>query len=919
MDESLPVQAERIGAEAVELDECSRREFIERSCRGDEALRREVEGFLTAVAASERYFDDLAYRLAEGGAVSEGTTARASAGAGHVGQRLGTYRLVEPIGSGGMGEVWRAARTDGRFEGHVAIKLLSRTTSRAAAERFEREGHYLARLAHPNIARLLDAGVSPDGLPYLVLEHIDGAAIDRYCDAQALTLRARIELFLNALAAVAHAHAHLMVHRDVKPSNVLVTPDGTVKLLDFGVAKLMSGDALAETAGLTRELGAALTPEYAAPEQFTGDVVSTAADVYSLGLLLYMLLAGRHPRRSMPLRSFDDMRELAIREPTPLRSSLSLAAPDDASLDEVARSRSTTPAELLRALRGDLDTILRKALAVDPQERYPSVAEFSSDLRRYLRHEPITAQPPTIGYRARKFVRRYRTAVIAATGVLITLVASTAMTTWQSIEARQQRDVALYQQQRVQATNEFLQLMLSEVGPGGQPLTPVQLLDRGVEMLDRQYGVEQRFMGRMLLTLANGYFSLGETARMLDLLDRAEQAARANSDADLLAAALCGMARLSNDAEAGAAHARVDEALGLLAGVSAPSADSFVSCARARARTLATAGDRPAAIQVLLDAKAELARTPAVGVENLLYLSNELSNLYYDERQIDRAAALNDTIRRTMERTGRAGTFGYIVISLNNAALLRLMGRIRPAYEIQTAVRERVGELESSGSLPPGFLGAYANSLLRLERAPEAMPILEGEIRRAAASGNRRLGAESQVMLAHAFVMGGRHAESAALLDSAEAFYREAEHFNDRMINVIAVRRARLLLAQGTGAEARAAIDRELTAAGYPQDLGAPDLVYRLGVAAEIALETGDLPAAERYATDCYEVAARVAGDPILSADVGDALLVRARARLARGDTAAAHGDLERALPPLVNGLGDEHPHTRSARELLRS
>jgi eukaryotic-like serine/threonine-protein kinase len=316
--ESLTAHAERIFADAVELDEAARREFIERSCGGDAALRREVEALLSAAAASESYFDGLAQRVSGGSTDTEHRTPPATAGVGRVGQRLGAYDLVEPIGSGGMGEVWRAERTDGRFEGHVAIKLLSRTTGRAAAARFEREGRYLARLTHSNIARLLDAGVSPDDVPYLVLEHVEGAAIDRYCDAQRLTVHARIELFLDALAAVAHAHAHLVVHRDLKPSNVLVTRDGVVKLLDFGVAKLMSGDALEESGDLTQEMGVALTPEYAAPEQLTGDVVTTAADMYSLGMLLYVLLAGRHPRRGAAVRSFAELRELATQEPPPL-------------------------------------------------------------------------------------------------------------------------------------------------------------------------------------------------------------------------------------------------------------------------------------------------------------------------------------------------------------------------------------------------------------------------------------------------------------------------------------------------------------------------------------------------------------------------------------------------------------------------
>jgi eukaryotic-like serine/threonine-protein kinase len=916
MDEPLTGRAERIFAEAVELDETAQREFVERSCGGDEALLREVAGLLSAARASERYFDDLAQRLG-GGVADSRPISRPLTGTGRVGQQLGAYTLVEPIGSGGMGEVWRAERTDGRFEGHVAIKLLQRTTGAAAAQRFEREGHYLARLTHPNIARLLDAGVSADNVPYLVLEHVEGVPIDRYCDAESLTLNARIALFLDALSAVAHAHAHLVIHRDIKPSNVLVTGDGDVKLLDFGVAKLMSGEASADTANLTQEIGVALTPEYAAPEQFTGEVVTTAADVYALGLLLYLLLSGQHPRRDMHGRSFAQVREHALRDAPSLRSALSMAHAHEPAIHEIAQCRSITPADLLRTLRGDLDTILRKALAVDPRDRYPTVTDLAADLRRYLRHEPVTAQPATIGYRARKFVRRYRSAVLAGTVVLITLVASTAMTTWQGIEARRQRDTAIYQQQRVQAANEFMQLLLSEVGPGGQPLKPVELLDRGVEMLDRQYGVEQRFMGRMLLMLANGYFSLGETAKMLDLLSRAEQAARANNDHDLLAAALCGVARLSNDAQPGAARARVDEALRLLAGVRAPSADSYVSCARARARMLANEGDRPGAIGVLLDARAGLAGTPEVGVDNVLFLSNELSNLYYEERQLQKAAALNDTILRTMEQTGRAGGLGYIITSLNRAALLRRMGEILPSYEIQVSLRDRIAEMERSGALPPGFLGAYANSLVTLARTTEAVPILEAEIRRAAAAGNRRLEAESHLLLAGAYIETGMHREAEALLEAAETFYRSSEQFNERMLVVVAVRRASLLLARGDAVGARSAIEAELAAVGYPAELGAPDLLYRLSIASRAALEAGDLPAADQYATDYHVLAVRMAGDPLRSADVGEALLVRARVRLARGDTAAARADLERALPSLTNGLGADHPHTQTARALL--
>ena len=284
------------------------------------------------------------------------------------GRRIGAYTLVSPIGHGGMGTVWLATRSDGRFDGNVAIKLLNLgLLGRAGESRFAREGQILARLRHPNIAHLLDAGVAAMGQPYLVLEHVDGAHIDEYCVRHGLDVRARVRLFLDVLAAVAHAHANLIVHRDLKPSNVLVTADGQVKLLDFGIAKLLDADAgLAST---TVQGGPAFTPSYAAPEQLTGAPITTATDVYSLGMLLYALLGG-----SLPSRGGTPAEWLASAVEHELPR-LSCVAPNG------------------QALRGDLDNIVAKALKKVPGERYASVSAMADDLRRYLRHEPVAARP----------------------------------------------------------------------------------------------------------------------------------------------------------------------------------------------------------------------------------------------------------------------------------------------------------------------------------------------------------------------------------------------------------------------------------------------------------------------------------------------------------------------------------------------
>jgi serine/threonine-protein kinase len=338
------------------------------------------------------------------------------------GQAFGAYTLISPIGRGGMGTVWLARRSDGRFEGAAAVKLLNASlVGRSGEERFRREGNILARLADPHIARLLDAGVSPSGQPYLVLEHVDGKRIDRFCDVHGLGVEERLRLFLDVMGAVAHAHANLIVHRDIKPSNVLVDNNGHVKLLDFGIAKLLQDEGGGgEATALTREGGRALTPEFAAPEQLTGGAVTTATDVYALGTLLYLLLTGRHPAGAALDSAADLMR--AILESEPERPSSAVAVTRARTLEEqraIAAARGTTPEALNRRLRGDLDTIVAKALKKNSTERYASVTALAGDLRRYLRSEPISARPDTLGYRAAKFVRRNRVAVAAAALVVI--------------------------------------------------------------------------------------------------------------------------------------------------------------------------------------------------------------------------------------------------------------------------------------------------------------------------------------------------------------------------------------------------------------------------------------------------------------------------------------------------------------------
>ncbi|MGB3429039.1 MAG: serine/threonine-protein kinase, partial [Burkholderiaceae bacterium] len=294
------------------------------------------------------------------------------------GQRIGPYRLLSPLGEGGMGAVWLAERADGAFERQVALKLPhAEWIDRGLAQRFARERAVLASLNHPNIAQLFDAGWSEAGRPYLALEYVDGQPILTWCEQQHLDTAARLHLFVEVIRAVAHAHAHLVVHRDLKPSNVLVTAEGHVKLLDFGIAKLVAADsASAEETELTRMSGRALTPSYAAPEQILGQPVTTAVDIYALGVMLFELLTGERPYR---LGRTDVQSRAALEEAI---VKVDPATPSAAAKDKVVR----------RALRGDVDAIVLKALKKRPEERYPTAAEFADDLERHLDHRPVRAQ-----------------------------------------------------------------------------------------------------------------------------------------------------------------------------------------------------------------------------------------------------------------------------------------------------------------------------------------------------------------------------------------------------------------------------------------------------------------------------------------------------------------------------------------------
>jgi serine/threonine protein kinase len=413
-------KVQEIFLEAAELPTSQRHAFVRAACGGDESLLGEVNSLLEADGGSTVLAEAVVHAMDDyDRALQDGDTESM------VGRRIGPYRLTEIIGRGGMGAVYRALRDDDEFKFEVAIKLVKRgMDTDYIVQRFRAERQILARLEHPNIGRLLDGGATEDGLPYVVMELIHGRCITEHCADRKLPLRERLQLFRSVCSAVQYAHQNLIVHRDLKPSNILVSDDGTVKLLDFGIAKLLQPESLVSATLTGMRM---LTPDYASPEQIRGGVITTAADIYSLGVVLYELLTDIRPHK------------ITSNSPAEIEKVICEVEPDRPS---VAVTRKTGITDRQRdqwrkALEGDLDNIIMMAMRKEPQRRYASAEQFSEDLRRHLSGLPVLARQDSVGYRASKFFQRNRFAVVAAVMLGITLVGGIGASTWQARRAEQ--------------------------------------------------------------------------------------------------------------------------------------------------------------------------------------------------------------------------------------------------------------------------------------------------------------------------------------------------------------------------------------------------------------------------------------------------------------------------------------------------
>ncbi|MFT7774809.1 protein kinase domain-containing protein [Roseateles sp.] len=795
MSAQFPIRAEdwpevsRLFDEASDLPLEDRATFLARLDAEQPGLSTQVRALLESSAERETGgWLERGPRLA-GSAREAGSELRA-------GDTVGRYRLRARCGTGGMGEVWQAEALEGPAR-RVALKLpLWHRPGSAAAERFAREGQILATLDHPHIARLYDAGTAVDGTPYLAMEWIEGEPLIVWCDAHRLGLPERLALFQQVLDAVAYAHARLVLHRDLKPAHLLVSPEGQIKLLDFGIAKLLDGgSAPADATELTRAAGRVMTTAYASPEQVRGEALTTAADLYALGVVLFELLTGHRPYA--PRLNTPAQLETAIAEGQLMRAA-------DAPADADAQVRNCTRRALVKELRGDLGAVLDKALRLEPAARYASAEAFSADLARQLNGHPVLAAPTSRWQRAWKFTRRHRVGIGLGTLAVSSLMAVTTAALWQAREAQAQRAKAEASLATTEHFSFFLGDLLGDALAASSNEPPAAVVARAERMARSEFADDPETLSRVLQAVGQHHGGIGESEQAAKLY---EEAAKLTKDRQQLQAIDCALGMMYQRL------GRHDEALVLLRRVADdPSAEplSRANCASYEATVLLNDGDLDGALRAADDATAywQSMRRPTLQFEAPL-LVLKASILMYTPR-VAEADALFARAAASMKKLGRDQGMSYVA-TLNNWALANFLAGQLPA------ARERHDDTLALARLNAGAQGVSPINLLnaatdRLEFGlyPEALDFYNQTLAAAQTWKSPGFAASAQCLGALALLRLGHHADAQARLATGRAL-KLTDSPGDRIAtgNCSSVN-AQFALARGDATAALKAFDQAL-------------------------------------------------------------------------------------------------------------
>lgn len=696
--------------------------------------------------------------------------------------RIGDWRIVGPLGAGGMGQVYRARRADGAFEQDAALKIMHALPA-AYLARFQAERQILANLEHPGVARLLDGGLAPDGRPFMVMEYVDGAPVDAWADGRKLDTRERVRLILQSADAVAHAHAKLVVHRDIKPSNILVTDDGRTRLIDFGVARLM-------TTPDARRTETPISIEYVAPELLEGQTASVMTDVYGLAATLYELLSGRAP---VPVQG--DAVAVAVRK---------IAEDVPPPVSTVARPRLRD-----RDLARDLDAVLGRALRKEPEARYSTVESFAADLRRALDGQPVQARSGETGYAMRRFLRRRRWPIAAGVAIFASLAVGLGLALDQAARAERERDAARLEQARIEAVQQYLYFMLRNAAEtGGPDADASQVLDNAAAQVMAQFETDPDQGGPILKMLGELYFYLNDYEAAEPILTRLVEAERADPALRASAAYDLGQVQL-RQGELDRAAELLNQAQTFWNSDPVRWRSEIVASRLVEARVLRDRGDVEAAVTLLQAALPQRIAISGANDRETGVMHNDLGVMLTAAGRPEAAMPSFRAALAVWRATGLE-TSPDALNTLNNlAALEMLSGRpeqAEPLFRRAVEIRRRY---YGASAATAALLSNYGKTLVQLDRAEEAVPVLQqaADMARATAGPGSLHFASATAGLSEALLKAGRADDAARVAESGLNDVRAALGAGHPGVGVAAVGLGRVRAAQGRDAEARALLD----------------------------------------------------------------------------------------------------------------
>ena len=816
-----------------------------------------------------------------------------------IGKKIGAYTIERLLGRGGMGSVWLGRRSDEKFEGTVAVKLLERRGfGPQAVTQIRHEANLLARLSHAHIARLFDAGVRESGQPYLILEHIEGEPIDQYCRTRALSLAKRLLLFLDIVDAVAYAQGQLIVHGDLKPSNVLVTNDGTVKLVDFGVASLRT-DPYAASPQNASDGPKALTPGYAAPEQMRGEPLSGAADVYALGVLLHLLVTGQHPFGANATTGTQLVRAVMTDDPP-------------------NASTQVTDATEQRRVRGDLDAIIVRALDRDPARRYPMATDLSAEIRRFIGNFPVQARRPTRTYVARKFAQRHWGGVVSAVLTLIVLIGATTVTTVQMLETRHQRDFARRQLARAESLNELMGYVLTDAAPAGKPFSVNELLARAGHVLERQR-TDDSERAALLTSVGRQYDTQDEDNSALKYLGDAYRISRSVPDPSVRARAACAFAgTLAKHDNSARAEALFAEGLKELP-ENADFALDRSFCWMNGNRIAMDHGNSQLSIERTQTAIRALAQVPFDHDLAELRAQADLAEAYRDAGRYREAVALFEQLWPRLVVQGRddtatAGTW------LNNWGLaVAQMGRPLEAEKLLRQSMDIHRADASYAGLSPMLMTNYAQQLLDLGRPQESREYAERALESAKRAGDEVVVNQTLLRLARIYRNQNDYARSLAMLDEVEPRLQSTLPSGHYAFAALASERSQTLELEGDTNRALELANLAIRICEQAAQQGKACAQYlpnmlRRRASVETALR--QFAHAESDAQQALQLLLEQSRPGEFSQSTGLAYLTLARCLVAEGRESEARVMAQNAVDQLTKSIGANHPDTRSASDL---